>query len=92
MALELVRALPDQVIVIDDMLELQVLAPEYLNRTVLMVARPDDWAVLGERLAGAGVTRFTVLAVRAHNGETVAPFRYAESWQKSRHWIGRYVR
>ena len=91
-ALELVRALPDQVIVIDDMLELQVLAPEYLNRTVLMVARPDDWAVLGERLAGAGVTRFTVLAVRAHNGETVAPFRYAESWQKSRHWIGRYVR
>jgi hypothetical protein len=44
-----------------------------LNQPVLMVARPDDWAVLGERLAGAGVTRFTVLAVRAHNGETVRP-------------------
>jgi hypothetical protein len=91
-ALEFVRGLPDQVIVIDDMLELQVLAPEYLNRTVLMVARPRDWAALGERLADAGVTRFTVLAVRAHDTETVAPFRYAESWQQSRHWIGRYVR
>ncbi len=91
-ALRFVRRLPDQVIVIDDMLELQVLAPEYLNRTVLMVARPGDWAALGEHLADAGVTRFTVLAVRAHDSETVAPFRYAESWQQSRHWIGRYVR
>lgn len=91
-ALAFVRALPDQVIVIDDMLELQVVATEYLNRTVLMVARPDDWAVLGERLADAGVTRFTVLATRAHDRDVVAPFRCAESWQKPRHWIGRYVR
>jgi hypothetical protein len=91
-ALEFVRALPDQVIVIDDMLELQVIAPEYLNRTVLMVARPGDWPTLGQRLAEAGVTRFTVLGTRAHDRDVVAPFRYAESWQKSRHWIGRYVR
>jgi len=91
-ALEFVRALPDQVIVIDDMLELQVIASEYLHRTVVMVGRPGDWPTLGQRLADVGVTRFTVLAVRDHSREMVAPFRYAESWRKSRHWIGRYVR
>ena len=46
-----------------------------------MVARPDDWAVLGERLAGAGVTRFTVLAVALTTASRSA-FRYAESWRE----------
>ena len=91
-ALELVRHMPDRVIVIDDPITLQLVAPEFFRKDVLLVARSGDWPELGRRLAGAGVTRFTMVTRDPRPSTPIPPYHFAEHWDVSRYWIGRWRR
>ncbi len=91
-ALALVGHLPDPVIVIDDDVEIQLVGPLYFSRDVLLVARAGDWPALGDHLARAGVRAFVVVSRDSPRTAAIGPYRYAEHWEASRYWIGRWVR
>jgi hypothetical protein len=92
-ALELIRQIPDRVVVLDDDVLMQLVGPEYFGREVLFVARPELWGPLGDALAADGQTRLLVISRQPLRDSTkIAPFRFAESWTVSRYWVGRWVR
>jgi hypothetical protein len=92
-ALELVRQVPDRVVVLDDDVLMQLVGPEYFNREVLFVGRPDLRLRLGEALARKGESRLMMISrQQLKEPPNIPPFRFAESWTVSRYWIGRWVR
>jgi len=92
-ALELIRQIPDRVVVLDDDVLMQLAGPEYFNRDVLFVARPDLWVPLGEALANDGTLRLLVISrQQPTEPKAIPPFHFAESWIVSRYWVGRWVR
>jgi hypothetical protein len=92
-ALELIRQIPDRVVVLDDDVLMQLVGPEYFNRDVLFVARPGLWAPLGDALAHHGTQRLLVISrQQPKESAAIPPFHFAESWTVSRYWIGRWVR
>jgi hypothetical protein len=92
-ALELIRQIPDRVVVLDDDVLMQLAGPEYFNRDVLFVARPDLWGPLGDALARSGTLQLLVVSrQKPQEPASIPPFHFAESWTVSRYWIGRWVR
>jgi hypothetical protein len=91
-ALAFIRGIPDQVVVLDDDVNMQLVGSEFFRRRVLFVARPDLWAGLGARAASSGETRLLVVSRSRSPQIDIPPFRFAEEWTVTRYWIGRWVR
>jgi hypothetical protein len=90
-AARLVRALGDQVIVNDTMFDIQLTAPLYFDRAI-MLAQPRQRRTLSRRLAERGVPSFMfVMRPGAGHGANFPDYREAGSWQAGRFVISRWV-
>lgn len=89
-AARLVRAVPDEVIVIETEFELQLVGPLYFERRVMM-ARAPQWRELSRTLAGAGVRSFTYVARPPSFLPAFPEFRQADIWTPGRFLISRWV-
>jgi len=90
-AARVVRAIEDQVIVMDKTFDIELVGTLYFERKVLLAQR-RQWEDLSRTLAERGVDRFTHVA----RVPTVAPsfpdYRRAETWEPGRFIISRWVR
>jgi hypothetical protein len=90
-AAQLVRAVGDRVIVNETFFDLQLTAPLYFERWI-MLATPIQREGLSRTLAKAGVTAFTVVRRPGLDAPAQFPdYREAQSWTAGRFVISRWV-
>lgn len=90
-AARLVRALGDRVIVNDTMFDIQLTAPLYFDRSI-MLAQPRQRRDLSRVLASRGVASFIfVMRPGAGHGADFPDYREAGSWTAGRFVISRWV-
>ena len=91
-AARLVRSIGDRVIVLESIFEIDLAGPLYFERAVLL-ATPRQRRELSERLAAAGVDRFTYVAKPPIEHPPRYPeYRLGESWAPGQYVIQRWVR
>lgn len=90
-ALRLVRAVGDTVIVNETVFDMQLTAPLYSER-MIMLAAPRQRTALSNALSAAGVESFTlVLRSSAGRDQKFADYRRVESWTAGRFVISRWM-
>ena len=90
-AARIVRAIDDQVIVMDKMFEIEVVGALHFERK-LMLGRQRQWHELSRALAERGVARFTHVARFPTEPPRFPEYRRAEVWEPGRFIISRWVR
>ena len=90
-AARIVRAIDDQVIVMDTMFEIQMVGTLHFERKLLL-GRQRQWHELSRALADRGVTRFTHVARFPTELPRFPEYRRAEVWEPGRFIISRWVR
>jgi hypothetical protein len=89
-AARLVRAIQDQVIVLDKMFEIEIVGALYFERKLLL-GRQAQWSDLSRTLARHGVHRFTHLARYPTTTPHLPEYRRAEVWGSGRFILSRWV-
>ena len=90
-AARIVRAIDDQVIVMDKMFEIELVGALHFERK-LMLGRPRQWHDLSRTLAERGVAQFTHVARYPAEPPIFPDYRRAEVWEPGRFIISRWVR
>jgi hypothetical protein len=90
-AARLVRAIGDQVIVMDKMFDIEIVGALHFERKLLL-GRPRQWHELSATLSGHGVDRFTLVARAPTRTPSFPDYRRAEVWEPGRFVISRWVR
>ena len=90
-AARMVRAIDDQIIVLDKMFEIDIVATLYFERKLLL-GRQRQWRDLSRTLAAHGVDRFTHIARPPTTTPRLPEYRRAEVWESGRFVISRWVR
>lgn len=90
-AARLVRAIGDEVIVMDGMFDIEIVGALYFERK-LMLVKPRQWRELSATLAERGVGRFTLVARLPTLAPMFPGYRRAEVWEPGRFIVSRWVR
>ena len=90
-AARVVRAIEDQVIVMDKMFEIELVGTLYFERKLLL-AQQRQWQDLSRTLAERDVDRFTYVARSLTTTPHFPGYRRAETWEPGRFIISRWVR
>lgn len=91
-AVELLRAIPDRVLVLGDPYVLPVVTSMFFERRVVAALRPDQWGDLAACLDRASLDSVTIVSRESRRNLVIPGFRYREAWTPSRFWIGRWTR
>ncbi len=90
-AARVVRAIGDQVIVMDEIFDIDVVGALYFERK-LMLGRARQWHDLSQTLSSQRVDRFTYVARNATKTPQFPHYRRAEVWEPGRFIVSRWVR
>jgi hypothetical protein len=90
-AARMVRAIDDQVIVLDKIFDIDIVGTLYFERKLLL-GRQRQWRDLSRTLAAHGVDRFTHIARFPTTTPRLPEYRRAEVWESGRFVISRWVR
>ena len=91
-ALDAVRRSPNQVLVIDSEIDLQLVGPDYFDRRIFYVAWPALWAEFASDLRAGGEREFLLVSRERSAPRRVGDFRFDTEEVVWRYHLQHYVR